>query len=211
MYARITLMHKHSHIMKIKSVYPLLILPLLLTACSSRLADTTPAGIDFSGTWVLVPEQSQDVIVFPRPPSTSANNNGQARPVGGPRGENRGDKSSEKSPAPFRSIHKTSAMTATEMTIEQDSFSMGVAYPGERYRDVDWGKRKLRGDTIVAGWKRDALIIRSETRRLNFTETYFLSPDESVLTLVVKLDGPRGNREFTRVFSRKPVGSQEVN
>ncbi|MEM7357638.1 MAG: hypothetical protein AAF431_00870 [Pseudomonadota bacterium] len=195
--------------MKNKSLYSFLLIITLLGACAPRLADTTPAGISFNGTWELLPERSQDVIVFPRAPRSD--DNGEARQVGGANGGDRGDKEQALPATPFSAVHKSSAMTATEMTIEQDRLSMGVAYPGERYRDVDWGKRKLRGDTIVAGWKGDKLIIHSETRRLDFNETYFLSPDKTVLTLVIKLDGPRGNREFTRVFKRKSTDGQKVN
>lgn len=184
---------------------------LVLSACASRLALQPPESVNLSGTWVLNEELSQDVIVMPmrqsggfpgggggfpgggqRPsgaPPGGAGGGGGGRPPGGGRGGG-GSVIPQKSPA----------MTATEMTIEQDENSMGFAYPNEMYRDVDWGEKEVRGAEVTAGWDDETLVIKTKRGRFTFTETYLLEPEGKVLTQTVALKTPRGSQEFVRIF-----------
>ncbi len=96
------------------------------------------------------------------------------------------------------------ALTATEMTVEQDDASVGIEYGNQPYRDIYWGKHESGNFEVEAGWQKEAMVVRSKNTRMKLTETYALSEDGKQLQLTVKFSGgPFGSKTLNRVFDRK--------
>jgi len=194
--------------MAIKKLRTILSLTCLLTlsACASKLSTESPESVSLNGTWVLNEQYSQEVVI-----QRQGNRNRGARPEGrrggGRAGEGRGERNgspSNRQTEQARGPEKTPAMTTKEMTITQNSDSMGIAYPKHRYRDIDWGKTEFWNSTVTAGWNNDdALIIETDTERSNITETYQLDSKGQVLVLIIDTNGNQRGGEFQRVFTRK--------
>jgi hypothetical protein len=180
--------------MKIALSAGLILLAITLAACAARLATRSPASVDLSGTWVLNQALSQDVTL-------QRSKRAPERRTDGGQGRSAGNRNSQElvyaSPS---APQKRPYMSAIEMTIEQGPDSMGVAYPNARYRDVDWGKRVVRGTKINAGWEQSELVINSDSKRLEVKEVYRLDISGNLLTLTIAVKGRGGTKEFVRVF-----------
>ena len=97
-------------------------------------------------------------------------------------------------------------MTAKEITITQNSDSMGIAYTDQTYRDVDWGKTKMWDRTIEAGWDNEnQLVIETSYEKRDISETYQLNSGGRVLTLIIDVNGNEHGGEYRRVFERKEL------
>ena len=195
----------------------LLLLVTLLTSCASKLAFVPPEKIDLSGTWLLDQNLSEDVIVIlPRPHagarSRKSGQSGSGKPSGGGRHSAGGrPTSSGSNTSASPRFRKPVWMTATQMTIEQVSDSMGIAYPDALYRDVDWGKSEKKGKKILAGWAANSLIVISQHKQIKLKESYTLDSEAKVLTLEIKVSGNKGKDTFTRVFRKKDeIASQKI-
>lgn len=101
---------------------------------------------------------------------------------------------------------------ARSFVIEQSRDSMGVDYPGRPVRDVSWGRREWRGNTIDAGWEEGVLIIRTLSDHYRLTERYELSGDGRRLTLILDFDPKQGEDiNARRVFVRHEIpGRAEI-
>jgi hypothetical protein len=151
---------------------------LSLSACKSAPPSTTmPAGFDLSGTWELVPGES-DVL-----PSML-----NLRARGG-------------------MLHLIAqdfpVLRARQITIEQGHDSMGLTYDGADYRDVSWGTRKRGLWEVQAGWLEGRLVILSKAEDADARETFILAPDHN--RLIVQAEIRSGgetlnvNRTYTRI------------
>ena len=175
---------------------------LFITACATRLDTTSPIGTDFSGTWLLDENRSQTISIG----TTGLRNNGMGGNGGGMAGGMGGSESSQGNSAPQGAIRNfggprlTPAMKSVEMTIEQNHDSMGIAYPDELYRDVDWGKKDFFRETVTAGWQGSDLIVISANDDMTITETYQLNTTNDILSLTISIKDQRGTNEFVRVF-----------
>jgi len=201
---------------------------LFLSACASKLSQTSPEAVDLSGTWELNQTYSQEVIL---PSSRNANfrGNGEGRGQrGGQRGEGRGqrggrggegggrgrgggrgqgrgnggadgDQTERRRPA-----EKTNAMTSTQMVIKQNDDSMSVTYQNQHHRDVEWGETEFRNIKTTAGWnKQEQLVVETQRRRNTFVETYTLKSGGEVLEVIIDTNGDQEGGEYRRVFMRK--------
>jgi len=195
---------------------------LLLSACASKLSTESPASVDLSGTWVLNETYSQEVVIQ-RQGGGERGGRGQGggrgeggRGPGGGRGGERGgerggrdnsqggERNRSADRGRERGAKKTPAMTAKEITITQNTDSMGIAYPKNNYRDIDWGKTELWNSTVEAGWnKNNILIIETEGERSSFTESYQLDPKSDILVLMIDTSPSQNGGEYRRVFTRK--------
>jgi len=196
-------------IQKTLKLITLLLLVTLLTSCASKLAFISPEKIDLSGTWLLDQKLSEDVIVILSRPnagtkSRKSGQSGSGKPSGGGKHSagNRSTSGGSNTSASPR-FRKPVWMTATQMTIEQVSDSMGIAYLNTLYRDVDWGNSEKKGKKILAGWADNRLIVISQHKRIKLKETYTLDSTARVLTLEIKVSGNKGKDTFTRVFRKK--------
>ena len=133
---------------------------LFLSACASKLSQSSPETVDLSGTWELNPTYSQDVVLqSPRDAKGGKGSRGRGGEGGGRGNRGGGGKGGDRGRPPEgdnserRSRpEKTNAMKATLMTITQNNDSMGIAYKNQDYRDVEWGKTEQWNATTTAGW-----------------------------------------------------------
>ena len=167
---------------------------IFLSACATRLDKQSPAGTDLSGHWVIDKEASQNVFVF------AGRSNRQNGSMGGGMGGQRNSEDIETGQRRAGGPALTPAMKTNEMTIEQNHDSMGVEYPGEMYRDVDWGKKDFFRETVTAGWQDNSLIVKTASDQMTITETYQLNSSQDVLTQTISIKGRNGTNEFIRVF-----------
>ena len=179
----------------------LLVMLVSLVACASFDLES-PSNVDLNGHWVLDSAVSH-VVIFPLAHSAKQGPKGDGR-GDGPRGGGdrggpgkRGGEGSNNENGRQR-FQKPESATATEMTIELVSDSMGVLYKSGNYRDVDWGVKEIRNRTISAGWKGDLLIIKTKGGTGTITETYQLSENSTVLTVQFTVDGNQYNRIYRR-------------
>ncbi len=175
------------------------LLVTLLTSCASNLKLFPPKDINLTGTWLLDVDLSEDVIVIMSKPRASN------KPQGGGRHSRGGRPSVSGKPDISSTPHfnKPALMTATEMTIDQVKGSMGIAYLGALYRDIDWGKSEKLGKKMLAGWSGSSLIITTQNKRIKLKETYSIDADGKSLTLEIKLSGNKGKNTFKRVFRKR--------
>jgi len=158
---------------------------IFLSACAKKLNNQSPESVDLSGTWVLNDDYSQEVV---------RDRNGGGERNGPP--EDIADRG--------RRAKKTPVMTAEEITITQNNDSMGIAYPKNQYRDIDWGKTKFWNKTVDAGWNsKNALIVETKSEHSNFIETYQLNSEGQVLVVTIDTNGNERGGEYLRVFTRK--------
>jgi hypothetical protein len=175
------------------------VLLVLLTSCSS-LAVTAPPDIDLSGTWELDLQRSDA-----RTGAEQEHNPPDDEPrivTTATRGEMTMDTDPNeflRGPAP-----RLPMLTATQMTIDQDPTSMGIAYPKQPYRDLKWGRYDQGLFVIEAGWDEGHLVVQTTSAPLRVKETYSLSDGGATLILQVDLNG-RGvdSAHIVRVFRRK--------
>ena len=80
---------------------------------------------------------------------------------------------------------------------------MGISYPGEVYRDLDWGKVERRGIKTDAGWNGSVLLVRTDSEEMTYSETYSLDQSGQVLTIKLFIEGNDGSKYFTRMFNKK--------
>lgn len=198
------------------SMNRLLLLVMLnnLVACATFDLEP-PSNVNLEGDWVLDSTLSQAVI-FPPANIRSHGQKGGAK-GGGPRGGGgdrggSGKRGSEESPPSNNQsdqspIHKHESATATQMTIDFASDSMGVMYKAGNYREIEWGKTKIRNRTINAGWQDDLLVIKMKGRNGTITEIYQLSENSNVLTLQFIVDG----NQYKRVYRRQKQAIQEAH
>ncbi len=179
--------------------HSLVALLLLAASACSNLATTAPEETDLSGKWVLDAHRSDSPPPMRHRPEADDDS---GRPSAG----------SGQSPARFGGPTPLLTMvTATEMTIDQDAQSMGVAYPNEPYRDIKWGEQKRGLFVIDAGWEAQQLIIVTKSQPMTVREAYSLSDAGNTLTLVIDLSTKRmGDRHLTRVFTRKPAATESA-
>ena len=178
---------------------------LFLSACASKLSQSSPDTVDLSGTWELNPTYSQDVVLQ-SPRSARGGEGGKRGGRGGGKNDDQGrppgSANSERRSRP----EKTNAMKTTLMTITQNNDSMGIAYKNQDYRDVEWGKTEQWNATTTAGWNnQNQLIIETDTEKNEFIETYTLKSNGSVLELMIDVNGNERGGEYRRVFMRKEV------
>jgi hypothetical protein len=149
----------------------------LLAGCSSAPPSTTlPPGFDLSGTWELIPGES-DVL-----PSLL-----NLRARGG-------------------MLHLIAqdfpVLRARQMNIEQGHDSMGLTYDGADYRDVSWGLRKRGLWEIQAGWLEGRLVVLSKAEDADARETFTLSPDGRRLAVQIEIRSGRESLTVNRAFTR---------
>jgi len=179
----------------------LLLVSIFLSACATRLEYASPSSVDISGSWVLNSELSEEVIIKrARPQSTNSGGRdqnqgrkgrGAGRPAGKPEKSDRDAGGSRPG--------KPDSMIAKEMTIEQNTDSVGIQYLDGLYRDVDWGKNQYRGKTVVAGWQGEKLLIKTTGQKMSFSEIYQLGESKDVLYVTHEI----GGQSFVRVYERK--------
>lgn len=164
----------------------------LMTGCA-HLGQVTPPGFNMSGTWV-----TQQPAEAPPPQSVFDPN---APIETDSSGEHEGGGAEA---PPFRGpVPRLPMLTTVRMTIDQDTTSMGIAYPRQPYRDVKWGEQKRDLYTVDAGWDGDnRLIITTSNKAMRLKEIYSLAPDGKTLTLDVELSSRRGTRHVVRTFTR---------
>ncbi len=149
---------------------------LLAAGCGSiPLEESSPAGFDLNGHWVLADGQ---------------------RPLAGGRAGGGMGSGFVTQDFPL--------LAATEMHIEQDARSMGIEYARGSYRDVTWGERRRGVWDVRAGWHEGALHIYSDAPDISAAEIWRLSEDGQRLDIRISVRGQR-DREFERVFQRAPV------
>ena len=187
-----------------------LLLLLTVSACASnpRLSYVSPTAINLSGDWVLNEPLSQTVVMFPakRKPTSNgaqpagrADNGRSSNPVVRPERRAPGLEN-EASPV----VRKPAAMVASAMKIEQGADGMGIAYPKHTYRDVDWGSKETRDETIWSGWAADnALVIQTNSDQQKFREAYRLDASGKTLTITFTVNSFKGEQDFVRVFQKK--------
>lgn len=150
---------------------------LVLTACTGTpLEPRPPAGFDLTGTWELIPEQSE------QPPSRR-----RLRARGGMLAFVTQD---------------FPVLRARQLAIEQSRDSMGVYYDGRDYRDVSWGARRRGLWQVRAGWLEGSLVILSEAKDAEARETLTLSPDGERLRVDVRVESGGDDVSVSRVFRR---------
>ena len=183
--------------MKFLTLITLFSTGLALTACATGSLYTTPESTDFSGSWILDEENSD--TVFLRPDFKKAKGGNGRRPPNSGRGAqaNRKPGAGNK---PANSPQLTPAMVARAMTIEMDETSMGISYPKDTYRDVDWGKREVRNTEIDAGWQENQLVIKTKSSRGTLVETYELVDNGQRLLQTISIKGARFSRDYQRQF-----------
>ncbi len=169
-----------------------------ISACATRLDQVSPANTDLSGTWLLDKNASQTVGI---PSIRSFGNASGMGGAGGAGGMGGGEREGNAVPTFSGGISLTPAMKAVEMTIEQNHDSMGIAYPNEIYRDIDWGKKEFFRETVSAGWQEDLLIVKSTSDEMTLTETYQLNSSKNIISLTLLIKNQRGTNEFVRVFN----------
>lgn len=179
---------------------------LLISACSIKLDRISPDGTDLSGVWLLDESASQRVVLQAQ--GRQANTDGMSGGMGGGGAGMGGNATTAGNGQTGQGGGRggqatTPAMRAQQMTIEQNYDSMGVAYPNELYRDVDWGNKEFFREIVNAGWQENALIIISESEQMTLTETYQLNPAGNVLTQTISIESRGGANEFVRVFNKK--------
>ena len=178
----------------------------IMTACAT-LKYESPEQVDLSGSWVLDPDHSQEVVF--------ASNNRANKPRGGG-GEGKGRRGGggrEKQGQDKRSSNedgetaqrskpkgKPEAAIATEMTIQQASDSMGIMYKSGYYRDIEWGKTEQRRQKTTAGWDDDSLVIKTEGGRRKITETYSFNEAGDRLIVLFEVDG----NKYYRIYQPAP-------
>jgi hypothetical protein len=178
----------------------LVALLLLIASACSHLATTAPNETDLSGTWMLDARRSDSPPPMGHRRSEADDDGGRPSAGGGQSPARYGG------PTPLLTM-----VTATEMTIDQDAQSMGVAYPNEPYRDIKWGEQKRGLFVIDAGWEAQRLIIVTKSQPMTVREVYSLSDAGDTLTLVIDLSSKRmGDRHLTRVFTRKPAATEST-
>jgi hypothetical protein len=152
----------------------------LLSACQGiPLQSHPPQNFDLSGTWQLVPEDSGS------PPSQQS-----LRARGGM----------------LAFVAQDFAiLRAREMLIEQNPGSMGIFYDGRDYRDISWGTRRRGLWEVQAGWNEGRLVILSDAKDADASETLTLSPDGQRLRVDVEVRSRGENLAVTRVFRRLPA------
>lgn len=171
---------------------------ILIASCASRLNTVSPDSVDLSGVWLLDQAKSQTVILG------GQFNNATSRAMAGTGMGSAGAVDSTSAPNPIGfggGPQLTRAMKATEMAIEQNHDSMGIDYPNEQYRDIDWGEKEFYRETVTAGWRDNTLIVKSVGRQMIVTETYQLNATRDVLTLTLLIKDQRGKNEFVRIFN----------
>ena len=167
---------------------------LVALAACNHLETRSPISVDLSGTWELDARHSDS------PPPLG-------RRVRSEVDESNGSDTSGGGPPHFGGPMPLLPMvSANEMTIAQDSLSMGIDYPNQPYRDVKWGTQKRGLYTVDAGWDAQHLIIETKSKPLDVREIYSLSASGETLTLQIDLNGERmEGRHVTRVFNRRPA------
>lgn len=177
---------------------------LALNACASnsKLSDVSPTSANLSGDWVLNEHLSETVVMGP-----SARAKGQKQkgsPQGRGKGERKGRGAKKEKTGQLSFSRKPPVMTASEMKIDQGEQGMGVSYPEQPYRDVDWGETEVRRTTVTSGWDANgALVVKSKSERQAYTEIYHLDATAKVLTITFVVNGVNGKNEFVRVFDRR--------
>ena len=166
------------------------------------LSPQAPPGFELTGDWILEPIEAE-----PHP----ASGEGQAPPDGdGQVAERRGGNTRSGGDAMTSAMsmgpRQIPVLGARSFVIEQSRDSMGIDYPGRPVRDVSWGRREWRGNTIDAGWEEGVLIIRTLSDHYRLTERYVLSGDGQRLTLILDFDPKRGEDiNARRVFVRHDI------
>ena len=182
---------------KIWTSAAVIIAALGLAACSSgpQLSTVNPAGLDFSGTWLIDFSESNTVADLgdPRRPGT--------RP---------GQRMTRKDAVRIATgsdleyiSNDFQVLRADKLDIELSKDSMGVRYHPGVYRDISWGERQRGLWEVNAGWEDNRLVIISEAgRRLRVVETMSRSgPNQLIVHVAIKIDD--GEREVVRVFNRR--------
>jgi len=153
-----------------------LVVALLVAGCGSNApAVDVPASFDLSGTWQLLPGQS-DV-----PPTLL-----QLRARGG-------------------FLHLVTSdfciLEARSLRIEQDARSMGIACDEGTWRDVSWGERRRGLWEVQSGWRQDALVILSTAEDAEAIETFRLE-GQRVLSILIELNAGGERIAITRTYTR---------
>lgn len=150
---------------------------LALAACGGiPLEAQRPQTFDLSGTWTLVPADSDEA------PSRRL-----LRARGGMLGYVTQD---------------FPVLRAQQLDIEQSRDSMGVFYDGRDYRDVSWGTRQRGLWEVQAGWHEGSLYIISEAPDAEAREILSLSPNGDTLTIDVRIRSSGDTVTATRTFRR---------
>lgn len=185
----------------------------LLTACAT-LKYESPEEVDLSGSWVLDPAHSQEVVF--------SNNSRAKKPKGGGEGKGRrgggggtakrgprddDERSSNQDGERSKPKGKPEAAIATEMTIQQASDSMGIMYKSGHYRDVEWGKTEQRKQTTTAGWQEDSLVIKTEGGRSTMTETYSFNEAGDRLIVLFEVNGNKYYRIYEPALETIPASA----
>lgn len=201
--------------LKSPAAFILTLLCFVISACATKLDYQSPSTVNLSGDWVLNKELSQE-IVFSASKRSTGDGKGKGAQSGGGKGKGgkgqgakgrSGGRSQGGAARPGGSNQNSSrqgkpdAMTSVAMTIEQSFDSMGVRYQNQNYREVDWGKSERGGVTTTAGWKKETLIIKTNGKRMSFSESYHLDSTGNVLIVTFEL----ADQEYYRVYDKSPA------
>lgn len=165
-----------------------------LTACSRiELAETNPADVRLSGTWIL-DESASDPTPNLR---DGLRNRRQGR---GPQEIRQREIRGALGSGLSFIVHDFQVLSAQRLRIELNHDSMGIDYEPGVYRDVSWGLRERNLWEVYAGWEMDELVIISTANEMRVVERLKRRGDELRVSIDIKADDE--SRKLVRVFQR---------
>lgn len=177
--------------------FTLAALVLTLGGCSSgpNLSPVNPAGVDFSGTW-LIDFSDSDAVPDLRNRTGGKSVRRSNRPL-----TQEALRLTDGSGLAFV-VHDFQVLRADKIDIEMNRDSMGIRYYPGVYRDISWGERQRGLWEVNAGWEDDVLVIISEARNLEVVER-IQAQGRGRLRINVAIEADGEEIAFDRFFSRQ--------
>jgi len=173
-------------------------------APSSSVGAVAPA--DLNGSWILDPALSHDQASHERSFGGSDREGGERRPE--PRGDERRERGSANSEDPAGGGDPRERFR--RMTIHQEGSTVSIEYGDGTVVEMTVGAPQTRHDErggdreVVANWSEQGdLVVRTTRSRDVTTETFVLTHDRKLLTVLVEARTSRGDRSSRRAY--RPV------
>jgi len=182
----------------------LVVLSASTTAAAPSAGAVSPA--DLNGSWILDPALSHDQASRERSFGGPDREGGERRPE--PRDDERRERSSADSDNPAGDDDQRERFR--RMTIHQEGDAVSIEYGDGTVVEMTVGTPQTRHDErggdreVEASWSEQGdLVVRTTRSREVTTETFVLTHDRKLLTVLVEARTSRGDRSSRRVY--RPV------
>jgi hypothetical protein len=216
------LVTRHRHAL---AHWPVLLAPGLLFAWLSAAGPAAAGTSELSGEWQMDKELSEDPLekMRERPDGgLRGGGGGRAGGMGGGRGgmgggrgggmRGGGSQGPGQSRAEMRQKMQELRASLERLQITQTDSTVRIVYGDNREQILPTDNEKAAIDTpfgegtIRAKWRGDGgLVVKTKTERRKTTETYYVTKDGLLLTVLVEMagEGPMSNTSYKRIY--RPV------